>query len=186
MGYSISWIAFKDTAPEEAGRLLALSRTGRLEKVPESMFCGAKLDTGWYLVVINENGHEFVGEQNLRRVSATCEILAAGIEEHVMASSAEYWKGGSQMWAVSHEAESGDAHLAEHGAFPDAYLSIKDRLLASQKTGEADYVFDIPLKLAESIVGYKHDEVAKIEFEVLSKAPRPSSGGFFSQLFRKQ
>lgn len=150
------------------------------------MFGGVKLDTGWYLIVINENGQEIVGEKNLRHVSAACDIVAACIEEHVMVSSAEYWSNGVQAWAVSHASDLGATHLDEHGAFPAAYAGIKDGLLAQQKLGDADYVFDIPLKLAEAIVGYKHDEPSRIEFEVLSKATKPSAGGFLSRLFGRK
>lgn len=128
MGYSISWIAFRDKTADEAAQLLALARTGQFEEVPESMFSGVKLDTGWYLIVINEHGHPLTQEKSLQRVSASCEVIVALIEEHVMASSAECWKDGTQRWAVAHEFESGAGDLKEQGALPEVYRGIKDGL----------------------------------------------------------
>ena len=107
MGYSISWIALRDKAPDEAVKLLGLAPTGDTEEVPESMFSGMQLGTGWYLVVINQHGHPLVQEKSLHAVSATCDVVAATIEEHVMSSSVECWKDGRLQWSVAHESESG-------------------------------------------------------------------------------
>src|SRR5687768_4555147 len=153
MGYSISWIALRNKAPEEAAQLLGLSFTGETEEVPESMFSGMKLGTGWYLVVINRHGHRLVQEKSLKEISASCEVIAASIEEHVMSCAVQCWKNGRLQWAVAHESETGIDHLEERGTLPVIYRPIKDRLLVAQKTADGvDYVFDVPLELTEAIV----------------------------------
>jgi hypothetical protein len=191
MGYAISWIAFKDTTVAQAAGLLGLSLSGQTEEEPESMFCGVHLDSGWSVVFINEYAHTFVRDRTLQQVSAAAYIVAASIEEHVMFSSSEGWENGNLIWKVTHAFESGPRHLQEHGSLPKEYLSVKQRLLAAQQredenSREVDYVFDVPLELAEAIVGFKHDKVIDASFEVLEPAREaPTSSGLLSRLFRK-
>lgn len=188
MGYAISWIAFQGKTAAQAAELLGLSPSGKFEEVPESMFCGVPLDSGWYVVVINEYGHKFVRERTLQQVSAAADVIAATIEEHVMFSSAEAWKNGNLIWRVTHASESGRRHLEEHGALPRQYLVIKERLLAAQQredegAREVDYVFDVPLELSEAIVGFKHDRILDRRFEILKTVA--AGGGLLSRLFRE-
>ena len=206
MGYAISWIAFKDKTAQQVFELLSLSPSGTFAEEPEGMFSGAQLDTGWYLVFINEYGHKFIGKNSLQRVSMDremdremdSEVVAVAVEEHVMFSSAEAWKSGKLIWKVTHEGEGGPLgprHLEEHGILPKEYQSTKQRLLAAQKQEdqnepEVDHIFDIPLELAESIVGFKHDKVVNARFEILKlEILKPESGpgaGLLSRLFRKE
>jgi hypothetical protein len=190
MGYAISWIAFRNQTSAQAAESLGLSPSGRLEQEPESTYCGVRLDSGWYVVVINEYRHKFVQEQTLQRLSVAADIVAVAIEEHVMWSSAEAWKNGNLLWRVTHASESGRRHLEEHGLFPGQYLAVKERLLAAQQreddgAREVDYVFDVPLELAEAIVGFKHDRIINDRFEVLKPAAATARGGLLSRLFRE-
>jgi hypothetical protein len=187
MGYAISWIAFQDKTAAQGAELLGLFLSGRLEQEPESMFCGVRLDKGWYVVVINEYGHKLVSDRSLGRLSGSGSVIAATIEEHVMFCSAEEWNGGKLIWKVSHQSEKGPRHLEETGSPPVRYLAVKERLLAAQQredegAREVDYVFDVPLELAEAIVGFKHDRLINERFEVL----KPVAGrGLLSRLFRE-
>jgi hypothetical protein len=186
MGYAISWIAFKDKSAAEIGEVLALSLSGESSEVPEGKFSGARLGTGWYLIVINEYGHKYVSERSLRESSSSADVVAATIEEHVMSSSAEAWKGGKRIWKVTHEGESGRTrHLGESGVLPEEYGAIKARLIAAQDKEDAgerevDYFFEVPLELAEAVVGFKHDKALKARFEVLN--PAPGGGGLIFRL----
>src|SRR5260370_41316935 len=136
MGYAISWIAFKHKTAAQVTDLLALAPSGKYEEVPHGMFSGVSLDTGWYLVYINKCEHRIVSARNLQRGSASAEIVAAVIEEHVMFSSAEGWENGSLIWKVSDASESGIDHLEEHGSLPVKYQEIRQRMLAAQKQEE--------------------------------------------------
>jgi len=190
MGYAISWIAFKDKGAVETAELLALSPSAEFEDAPRSMFSGVRLDSGWYLVVIKKCEHKFVREPALRRVSAAADVVAAAIEEHVMFSTAEAWKNGHRTWKVTHESESGPRHLKELGSLPDAYRSVKGRLLAAQQhedegAREVDHIFDVPLELAEAIVGFKHDKELDARFEILKPKAPGLGDGLLSRLFRK-
>lgn len=190
MGYAISWIAFKDKTSAQVVEMLGLSLSGEFEEIPEGKFSGTQLGTGWYVVVIDQYGHKYVRAGNLKRVSMMADVVAAMTEEHVMFTSAEAWKSGRLIWKVTHEGESGPLgprHLEEQGSFPEQYGDIKARLLAAQqqedpKEPEVDHICDIPLELAESIVGYKHDKALDSKFEIL----RPVGGGLLSRLFGKK
>jgi hypothetical protein len=190
MGFAISWIAFKEKTVTQVAETLGLAPSGELEEVPESLFSGVQLNTGWYVVFINEYGHRFVSERSLGRASEHSDVVAANVEEHVMFSSAEGWKSGKLAWKVSHNPELGLCHLEEQGEHPLHDLEIKQRLLASQQhedQGEhqIDFVFDIPLELAEAIVGFKHDKVMQERFEVLKPASSSSGSGLLARLFRE-
>lgn len=188
MGFAISWVAFKNKTVEQVAETLSLLQSGRLEQEPESLFSGLRLNTGWYVVFINEFAHRFVSQRSLQRVSEHSEVVAANVEEHVMFSSAEGWNNGKQVWKVSHEGESDPHNLEEHGEHPQQYVPIKQRLLAEQQRedkGEhqVDFVFDIPLELAEAVVGFKHDKIVEERFEILT--PVPSRSGLLARLFRE-
>jgi hypothetical protein len=190
MGYAISWIAFRGETDPRAAELLGLSPSGKFLEVPESMFCGVSLDTGWDVVVINEYAHKFVRERSLQRVSAAADVVAAAIEEHVMFSSAEAWKNGNLIWRVTHASGANRRHLEEHGSLPTQYLDIKKRLLAAQQreddgAHEVDYIFDVPLELSEAIVGFKHDRILDRRFEILKPVAATAGGGLLSRLFRE-
>jgi len=72
------------------------------------------------------------------------------------------------------------------------FASIRKEMEQSQAAAggdnaRVDSIFEIPLKVAQSIVGFKHDEVCSHlvddQYVVLS---RPATGGgFFGRLFRK-
>ena len=188
MGYAISWIAFKDKTAAGVQECLSLVPTGKIEDMPEGMFSATKLGS-WYLVFIDRHAHEFVGESMLQKLSVDCEVVAATVEEHVMFSSAEYWSSGKRVWSVVHDAQVSTEHLVEAGSLPASFLPIKERLFAAQKNErdddemKVDHIFDAPLELAETLVGFKHDKVIEVQFEVLKQR---SSGGFFAGLFGKK
>jgi hypothetical protein len=191
MGYSISWIAFEGRTAPQAAEMLNLSCSGEFDEVPRSLFSGASFQTGWYVVVIDRFAHKFVSDGSLRRLSGSGRVIAARTEEHVMFSSAEEWSGGNRAWKVSHESEKGPRHLKEEGVFPEGYASIKQRLLAQQQreddgAKEVDYVIEVPLQLAESIVGYKHDKALEARFEILKPGSGSSGGGLISRWLRRK
>lgn len=188
MGFAISWIAFKDKTVAQTAGILSLAPAGDFEQEPESLFSGVQPNTRWSVVFINEFGHRSVSQRSLQRVSEHSEVVAVNVEEHVMFSSAECWKTGKLLWKVSHEAESGPYNLEEQGDHPQQYVAIKERLLAEQQhedQGErqVDFVFDIPLELADAIVGFKHDRIIQERFEVLKPAPPRSGSTLLARLF---
>ena len=99
-----------------------------------------------------------------------------------MASSSEFWSGGKRHWWISHEGESGPKGLAVDGELPQCFSSIRSEMEEAQRAAggdkaDVDYIFEIPLRVAQSIVGFKHDEdcphLTEEQFVVLSReAPK--------------
>jgi len=113
----------------------------------------------------------------LAKLTANCEAIVCSIEEHVMFSECARWLNGRKSWAVSHSGEEGDTHIKKIGRPPQSYEEHKRALLAKQQEeggGGTDYVFDLPVILAEEIVGFRHDAMSSSyngQFDVLRLHP---------------
>ena len=162
MGYSQSWLAVKGKPPAAVLETLGLRGTGTREEIVESPIVGAELPSGWYLVVAGRSGHPLMLDPILLRLSAGCEVVTADVEEHVMVSVATGWKDGRRVWAVTHDAQRDMEHLQAKGELPAAFASIRDRLRSEQQAAggrgaDVDYFFDVPVELAHTLTGYRHD-----------------------------
>jgi hypothetical protein len=92
------------------------------------------------------------------------DVLLCLVEEHAMASSSELWSGGKRKWWLSHEGENGPKGLSVAGEVPSTFAAIRKemedlKLAEGGDNANVDYIFEIPLKVAQSLVGFKHDEV---------------------------
>ena len=181
MGFSATWCAVPESKADQFLDQLGLRPTGECEEFPESLISAARLDTGWRVVWFGEYDCPLLRDQDLARLSADQELLLCKVEEHVMASSAELWSGGRRTWWLSHEGEAGPKGLAADGALPASFQTIRSEMEKMQleeggDDADVDYIFEIPLLLAQSIVGFKHDEdsrhVINSEFQVLSRSKR--------------
>ena len=163
MGFSITWCAVRESdAPSILDRL-GLAPTGATEEMPDSPMSMAHLDTGWRVLWINEYASSLLAPERLRDLSTDHDMLLCMIEEHVMASSSEYWTGGRRAWWISHRGDDGPKGLDTDGALPECFASIRAEMEATQRAeggddAEVDFIFEIPLKVAETLVGFKHDE----------------------------
>ena len=192
MGFSITWAAVHEAQAPKLLERLALFPTGETEEFPESLISAAKLGTGWRVIWYNEYGCPFLRPEELGDFSKEQDILLCLVEEHVMASSSEFWSAGKRIWWISHEGENGPKGLATDGDLPTCFPSIRRELEEAQLAdggddADVDHIFDIPLKVAQLLVGFKHDEdcpqLVEEKFVVLSRAaPRK---GLLGSLFRK-
>ena len=197
MGYSQSWLAVKGKPPAAVLDALSLRGTGTREEIAESPIVGAELPSGWYLVVTDRSGHPLMREQILERLSAACEVVTGDVEEHVMVSVATGWKDGRRVWSVTHDAQRDMEHLDTHGELPATFSGIRDGLRSKQQAAggrkaDVDYIFDVPVELAKTLTGYRHDAdipgTGGHPFEVLAQtsASPPASGErppFWKRLF---
>ncbi len=135
------------------------------------------LPAGWYVVVVHRGEH-LVEDELLQRVSAGCEAIACFLEEHVMYSAAVGWRDGRRLWSVTYEAERSRRDVAVEGELPAGSSAIRARLEADQvraggERAAVDYLFDVPIEIAKSVTGFRHDEdVTSSEaapFEVLAR-----------------
>jgi hypothetical protein len=198
MGYALSWLAIKNKDSATIRREFQFEETSQKEEFPESDLTAIQLGE-WYIIVGNGDWVVPLSELDFTALSRHCHLVFLNVEEHVMFSFFQYWVNGKKTCQVIHEASSGLDHLLEEGDFPPQYKSIKDKLVTAHKEeqesgrNEVDYIFDIPVELAQSIVGYRHDTIVKAEcplFTVLHHNPKLSRANFGSinwwkQLFSK-
>ena len=174
MGFAISWLALKGKAPGNVREELGFSETDNHEEFPESKINACNLSNEWYLIYINKCESSFVSDKVLGPLSNGCEVIACVIEEHVMYSRAQYWRSGNKVWQVVHDAQQGMLDLEYEGQLPENFDSIRASSFSEQELeggeeAEVDYIFDVPLLLAETITGFKHDEdIPDLEYTVLT------------------
>lgn len=172
MGYSLSWLAVQGSGADEVCGGLGLERRGGSYATPGFAFYGTALPTGWYLVVGNRSGYKHITHGDHAALSESHDVVVCEVEEHVMYASAALWRGGACVWKVVHESDHGIYHLAVEGEPPAAFESVRAECVARQDAegGEdagVDFIFEVPLRLAQAVAGYKHDEV-----EVAGQEPR--------------
>lgn len=191
MGYAITWCAVPEEAADRLLSHLGLLPTGQSEQYPQSRFSSAKLTTGWRLIWSNKYNCPVLMNALATFVS-DYDAVACQIEEHVMASSAELWRNGSRRWRLSHEGIDGPKGLESDGTLPQSYGAIRKEMEDAQlaEGGEAadvDYIFEIPLKVAQSLVGFKHDENygAALESDFMILSNRNGEKSFLSRFFGK-
>ena len=194
MGFSITWCAVREENADSFLQQLGLTPTGETEEFPESLISTVALHTGWRVIWYNEYDCPFLRPQDLRELSKHTEVLLCLVEEHVMASSAEMWSNGKRKWWLSHEGEDGPSGIASEGELPQSFPAIRENLEQAQLAAggadaDVDYMFDIPLTMAVTLVGFRHDEnierLADGHFIVLSRKGDVPAGSFLKRLFRK-
>jgi|SRR5688572_15470549 len=173
MGFALSWIAVHTTDNAAVLAQLKLEPTGVVEEIPEAPLSMARLQTGWVLVIMNRSSSALDGTVDLRRLSRLGDVVACFVEEHVMVSSVALVSNGEEVWRVTHESAKGLTHLEVVGAAPPALAQEMGTASSSlQDDGrsqpDVDHHFDVPIALAQSATGYRHDECrAGEKYEVL-------------------
>jgi hypothetical protein len=191
MGYAQSWLAVKGKPPEAVLETLGLRGTGVREAIAGSPVVGAELPGGWYLVVADGSGHRLMRDPIVQRLSGGCEVITADVEEHVMVSVATGWKDGQRVWSVTHDAQRDMEHLHAEGELPAVFPSIRDRLRAEQqeaggRRADVDHLFDVPVELAQTLTGYRHDADIRAvaePFEVLVETSSTDKPSLLKRLF---
>ncbi len=181
MGFAIAWVAVSGKQPERVLEELELTRTGATEDFPEAKLSCAALPGSWFLVFAHDYDSPIVSARSLVNLSAGCQVIACQVEEHVMAAAAFAYADGALLWRVEHEAEQGIYHLSASGSPPPQLDEIHASLKKQQDEeggadAEVDFIFDVPVALAESIVGYRHDRDTAASFEVLRQEGAAPSG----------
>jgi hypothetical protein len=160
MGFSISWFGFENKSKAEVLALFGLRDLGTVDEANGALFSVAELPTGWTILFVND--YEFGGDAEvLAEVSRVGYVVACQAEEHVMASAARGYRDGREEWQVVHDSSRGRDDIAVRGQPPARLTKIRRRLAAQQQEpGEwprVDFLFDVPVELAASETGYRHD-----------------------------
>ena len=189
MGFAITWFAVPEQHAADLLKQLQLTPTGEKQDIPEAPIAYAHLNTGWAILWFGQYDCPVFGDRELASISSRYDIIRCLVEEHVMASSVEFWSGGRQQWWISHQGEDGPKGLEVTGSVPDSLKTVRAKMEEAQRAeggddAEVDYIFEIPLKIAQGLAGFKHDEVCDCVFEVLERSS--SEGGFLSRLFGRK
>src|SRR4029453_18539291 len=183
MGSSASWLAVRGKPRSAVLEWIGLAATGMFERVPESPVVGMELAGRWYVVRYDFFAGELEGFA--LQISPGCEVVLGRVDEAVMCSTASGWRNGCELWSVMHDSQQGPDHLQVRGSPPPEFPFIRDRLLREQARSQAcdsseDYLFDIPLVLAETITVFRYDETPEEAsspiFEVLQRQVRVIPG----------
>ena len=186
MGYSLSSVAVKGKMPAAVRECLGLKLTGENEEYADSRINGVELPGGWYVIISNHDELRLMAEETLRRISGDCEVVACFVEEHCVESSAAAWRNGQLVWSVTHNAQKSKKHFETAGELPAAFPEIRDRWQARQNAEDAaikrvDYIFEIPVEVAHTVTGFRHDRdlpgLKESPYEILAESDRPVTGG---------
>ena len=164
MGFSISWLALKTDDKDSANALLSLKETGEFGDYADYPIVGIILPSGWYLIVADRCDHELIKPETLKDISSNFTVVACSIEEHCMFSSCSIWDDGAEQFSVDHKGDESFYSLESKGVPPSGYNEIKEKYHKEQdkeggEDAEVDMIFEIPTVLAQSLTGFKHDEV---------------------------
>lgn len=178
MGFHISWLAVRGKSPIAVRATLGLVVGSSRDGSRDSAVAALDLPSGWYLVGFNSTAPDEMSEELLARLSRSAEVVTCVVEEGAMYSIASGYRDGARTWSVLHNADEGMEHLEEEGDLPAAYGEIRDRLMAELEADPdpCDYIFDVPVELARSLTGYRHDAIREDEssnpFVSLSRAAK--------------
>ena len=160
MGFKISWLAFENVEKGKLIEELGFRDTGAVDEANESPFSAAQLKNGWSIIWAND--FEWAETQPIKLSFPAGRAISCQLHEGVMVSIAHGAQDGVEQWSVTHDAQAGLHDLTVEGIAPPALIEIKNRLFAEQQLedgdkAEVDFIFDIPIDLAERITGFRHD-----------------------------
>lgn len=185
MGFSITWIAFKDIPLTEAALAFGLTMSGQSDEVFDYNASGTHIGD-WSIVIFDDINPDLTDENKIARLSRRGDIVVVHINDTTMTQTSERWLDGRPVWSVWHDAQLGNRHLEAEGDLPPAYEDIKQKRMAEQEeedAGEAavDFISEIPLDLAEQTTNFRHDRIGPEFFELVpGDSQKPKKAGFMS------
>jgi hypothetical protein len=196
MGARLCWFAVKGVSRTAALEDLELEVHGEpVDDLPHRLGVGT-LPEDWLLFVFNDD-LKAAFEDRFIALSRHGPAVACAIEEHVMFQEARGYAAGAEIWRITHDPNKGRSlyHLEVAGEPPASLEATRRQAIAEQDAegGEdagVDLICDVPLDIARSICGFKHDDEWPdgLQFTELRRvgAAKASSGpGFLQRLFRR-
>jgi hypothetical protein len=159
MGYNLQWLAVKNKDEKNILKTIELKSTRQYEELPEADFNATKIND-WYLISNNcREVYELFTDAMIKKLSKNCQVIKVDVCESTMFSIAECWEDGKSIWSILHNSEYGTGHLNIEGNPPKILDDIVNQCKKKQsEERDADYIYEIPIELANELVGYRHDE----------------------------
>jgi hypothetical protein len=160
MGYSIAWLAVGGRAAADIQRQLGLIPTGRFADYGVEALVARTLPSNWYIIVARGCDHPIATARIAGLASQDATVLTGSVEEHVMAFSTAFWRGGEKFWEVARSGEADVNGLSVVGAPPADLEDLRKLYQAKQESDpDVDYTCEVPMALCQRICGFKYDEV---------------------------
>lgn len=190
MGFSICYLASR-LPPKEFAESLNVQITGSANDMPDGDWWVATLVKDNWTILWSEDENFGSRSRNLiSEVSRRVDVVHCQVNETVMWSSSEYWSAGHAIWKVTHNGGDGDIFdLSAEGELPQQFDEIRERhTLEQQEDGEdCDHIFEIPLELARSHIGFRHEDILEegdvTKFHIITA---PQRGSFFARLLGRR
>jgi hypothetical protein len=169
MGFAISLVAVRDGKENTLLDLFGLEKTGETEEIPEREWSTPRIGD-WTVVWSNRFQPKKFRDAGSKLKG---EVIICDVEEHVMYASVTAFKDSSLSWRIVHDAQQASDHLSVEGVPPKSLPKIQTEQFARvSEDREVDFIFEIPIRVAQELVGFRHDEAVERTFEVL----RPAAG----------
>jgi hypothetical protein len=194
MGFSVSWMAVQGCDVTQAAEALGFELDDDVPcEIPEGD-CMGQLPGGWVLVWIDD--FDALRKGRFAPLLKFGPAVACAVEEHVMVQEARGYREGAEVWRITHDPNAGESlyHLDVAGEPPTNFEAIRSAAIKAQdaeggEDADVDIISDVPLDVAKSICGFKHDEDPPngTTFRSVRRGRRPGAGGakpgFFARLF---
>jgi hypothetical protein len=165
MGVSFCWVGVEAKTADEVYAKLGVSETGASGDCYDFPISGLMLPGSWFLLTAKGCDHAILSSRVLSKISAGGSAIACSIEEHVMYQSAAMWRDGREIWSVKHRGgDYGVLDLVVSGAPTEPFEELRtyyfsEQMAAGGASADVDHIAEIPLELARSITGFKHDAI---------------------------
>lgn len=141
------------------------------DELTSPLVCG-ELPGGWIVLVADDMGLELDRLQALAAAGGLA--LGCEIEEHVMFSRLRGFRGGAQIWSITHDPDVDPRDVSVEGEPPPPFADLRATLAEEAGDGDpqVDYMFDLPVRLGQRLCGYTHDEMMPVVWTILERARR--------------
>jgi hypothetical protein len=112
------------------------------------------LPSGFHMIWSNICDERRFTKAARAKLSKNGEVVLQSLEEHVMFSQIEYWRGGAEQWSVSHWGDVDNRDLKFKGLPPEPLNTLRHQQMARADDGN---FFDIPVQMGDQLTGYRYD-----------------------------
>ena len=159
MGYALDWVSVSGLTKDEVLSRLGLIDTGEaIDYLSRGGFMWAMTPDGRVIVATEQYG--WLTPERLSQLSEGASLVAARAEDNDCTSAAWGYRGGQQVWSVTHDnpEEYGViGGLELDGDVPAELATIRARLEAERSASDderVDYIFDVPNELVATLGGW--------------------------------
>ena len=174
MGFSISWLGYYGVCKTDLLALAGLRDTQIRGFAIGKLFSCAELPTGWSILVADN--YDWASPERVDVASANHAVLSCQVAEGSMDCASRMHVRGTRIWSVTHTSDRGRYDLVTFGKLPTELAKLRAEMEGRQQQADVegepiDYIFEIPIRLAAAICGFKHDSSRFSDLFTLATVP---------------